>query len=127
MLINLLTNVRLTYVPDLEAADAHELLFIGAHVLLAELEGRPVTLGEISCVTGRARDVVTQRLDGLIERGYVKRRGNRYIMTARFNVPNLQRHMRNNIRIIHAAAKQLEQCPPANHSRDQRVARAVAV
>ena len=30
MLINLLTNVRLTYLPDLEPADAHELLLTGA-------------------------------------------------------------------------------------------------
>ena len=37
MLINLLTNVRLTYLPDLEPADAHELLLTGAHVLIAQL------------------------------------------------------------------------------------------
>ena len=30
MLINLLTNVRLTYLPDLEPADAYELLLTGA-------------------------------------------------------------------------------------------------
>src|SRR6187402_83823 len=30
MLINLLTNIRLTYLPDLEPADAHELLLAGA-------------------------------------------------------------------------------------------------
>jgi hypothetical protein len=37
MLINLLTNLRLTYLPDLESADAHELLLTGAHVLIAQL------------------------------------------------------------------------------------------
>jgi hypothetical protein len=35
MLINILSNVRLTYLPDLEPADAHDLLLIGAHVLMA--------------------------------------------------------------------------------------------
>ena len=30
MLISLLTNLRLTYLPDLEPADAHELLLAGA-------------------------------------------------------------------------------------------------
>jgi hypothetical protein len=41
------------------------------------------------------------------ERGYVEHRGNRYTMTAKLNVPNLQRHMRSNIGIIQAAAKKL--------------------
>ena len=41
------------------------------------------------------------------ERGYVEHRGNRYEMTAKLNVPNLQRHMRSNINIIKAAAKRL--------------------
>ena len=56
---------------------------------------------------GRPRNVVTQRLDELIKRGYVEHRGNRYKMTAKINVPNLQRHVRSNISIIQAAAKQL--------------------
>jgi hypothetical protein len=43
----------------------------------------------------------------LIKRGYVEHRGNRYKMTAKFNVPNLQRHVRSNISIIQTAAKQL--------------------
>ncbi len=107
MLINLLTNLRLTYLPDLETADAHELLLTGAHVLIAQLGSQPATAGEISRVIGRPRGVVTQRLDELIERGYIERRGNRYEMTAKFNVPNLQRHMRSNISIIQAAAKRL--------------------
>ena len=108
MLISLLTNVRLTYFPDLESADAHELLLTGAHVLMAQLGGQPATASEISRVIGRPRDVVTRRLDGLVERGYVENRGNRYKMTNKFNVPNLQRHMRSNISIIQAAAKHLD-------------------
>ena len=112
MLINLLTNVRLTYLPDLEPADAHELLLTGAHVLIAQLGSQPATAAEISRVIGRPRDVVTQRLDELIERGYVEHRGNRYKMTTKFNVPNLQRHMRSNISIIKAAAKQLGAAHP---------------
>ena len=107
MLINLLTNVRLTYLPDLEPADAHELLLTGAHVLIAQLGSQPATAAEISSVIGRPRDVVTQRLDELIKRGYVERRGNRYKMTGKFNVPNLQRHVQSNISIIQTAAKQL--------------------
>ena len=58
MLINLLTNVRLTYLPDLEPADAHELLLTGAHVLIAQLGSQPATASEISRVIGRPRDVV---------------------------------------------------------------------
>ena len=72
MLINLLTNVRLTYLPDLEPADAHELLLTGAHVLIAQLGSQLATASEISRVIGRPRDVVTQRLDELIKRGYVE-------------------------------------------------------
>ena len=71
MLINLLTSVRLTYLPDLEPGDAQELLLIGAHVLIAQLGSQPATAAEISRVIGRPRDVVTQRLDELIARGYV--------------------------------------------------------
>jgi hypothetical protein len=82
-LINLLTNVRLTYLPDLEPADAYELLLTGAHVLIAQLGSQPATAAEISRVIGRPRDVVTQRLDELIERGYVEHRGNRYEMTTK--------------------------------------------
>ena len=108
MLINILTNVRLTYFPDLEPADAHELLLTGAHVLMAQLGRQPATATEIGRVIGRPRDVVTQRLEELVERGYVEHRGNRYKMTPKFNVPNLQRHMRSNINIIQAAAKQLD-------------------
>src|SRR5262245_27059348 len=100
MLIGLLTNVRLTYLPDLEPADADELLLIGAHVLMAQLGSQPATAAEISRVIGRPRDVVLQRLDELIKRGYVERSGNRYKMTTNFNVPNLHRHMRSNINMI---------------------------
>ena len=112
MLINLLTNVRLTYLPDLEPAEAYELLFTGAHVLIAQLGSQPATATEISRVIGRPRDVVTQRLGELIERGYVELRGNRYEMTTKFNVPNLKRHLRSNISIIQAAAKQLGAAHP---------------
>jgi hypothetical protein len=112
MLIDLLTNVRLTYLPDLEVAEAHELLLAGAQVLLAQLAGRPATAGEIGRAIGRTPDAVKQRLDALIERGYVERRGNRYHMTQRFNVPNINRHIRSNIRIIQAAAKQLGAAHP---------------
>ena len=112
MLINLLTNVRLTYLPDLEPADAHELLLTGAHVLIAQLGSQPATAGELSRVIGRPRDVVVQWLDELIKRGYVERTGNRYTMTAKFNVPNLHRHMRSNINMIQAAAKRLGDAHP---------------
>ncbi len=112
MLINLLTSVRLTYLPDLEPGDAQELLLIGAHVLIAQLGSQPATAAEISRVIGRPRDVVTQRLDELIARGYVEHRGNRYEMTAKFNVPNLSRHMRSNISMIKAAAKRLGAAHP---------------
>jgi hypothetical protein len=111
MLINLLTNIRLTYLPDLEPADAHELLLTGAHVLIAQLGGQLATAAEITRVIGRPRDVVIRRLNELIERGYVERRGNRYKMTTKLNVPTLQRHMRSNISIIQAAAKQLSVAP----------------
>src|SRR5215213_12007823 len=62
MLINLLTNVRLTYLPDLEPADAQELLLTGAHVLIAQLGSQPATASEISRVIGRPRDIVARRL-----------------------------------------------------------------
>jgi hypothetical protein len=75
MLISILTNVRLTYLPDLEPADAHDLLLIGAHVLIAQLGSQPATAAEISRVIGRPNDVVSQRLDELIKRGYVERGG----------------------------------------------------
>jgi hypothetical protein len=107
LLISLLTNVRLTYLPDLEPADAHELLLTGAHILIAQLGSQQATAAEISRVIGRPRDVVTQRLNELIERGYVERTANRYKMTTKFNVPNLKRHMRSNINTIQAAAKRL--------------------
>jgi DNA-binding transcriptional ArsR family regulator len=116
MLINLLTNIRLTYLPDLEPADAHELLLTGAHVLMAQLGSQPATVSEISQVIGRPRDVVMQRLDELRERGYVEQRSNRYRMTAKLNVPKLQRHMQTNISIIQLAAKQLGAAPFARPS-----------
>jgi DNA-binding IclR family transcriptional regulator len=71
------------------------------------LGSQPATASEISRVIGRPRDVVMQRLDELLERGYVEHRGNRYEMTTKINVPNLQRHLQSNINIIQAAAKQL--------------------
>jgi hypothetical protein len=112
MLIDLLTNVRLTYLPDLEAADAHELLLAGAHVLIAELGTRPATAAEISRAVGRPLVVVTQRLGELIKRGYVEQSGNRYKMTMKFNVPHLRRHVRSNVSIVQAAAKQLVAANP---------------
>src|SRR5262245_50965541 len=111
MLIKLLTNVRLTYVPDLEPADAHELLLTGAHVLIAQLAGQPATASAIDRAGGRPGDVVTQGLAQPIERGYVEHSGNRYTMTAKFNVSNLPRHMRSNIGIIQAAARRLDAAP----------------
>jgi len=112
MLISLLTNVRLTYLPDLEPADANELLLTGAHVLIAQLGSQPATAAEISRVIGRPRAVVSQRLDELIKRGYVERVANRYKLTPKFNVPNLQRHMRSNINMIQTAAKRLGAAHP---------------
>jgi hypothetical protein len=112
MLISILTNVRLTYVPDLEPADAHELLLTGAHVLISQLGGQPATAVEISRVIGRPRDAVSQQLDELIKRGYVERDGNRYRMTTKLNVPHLRRHMRSNINMIQAAAKRLGAARP---------------
>ena len=112
MLISLLTNIRLTYLPDLEPADAHELLLTGAHVLMAQLEGQPATAAEIGRVIGRPRGIVSQRLDELIKRGYVERDGNRYKMTTKLNVPHLRRHMRSNINMIQAAAKRLGAARP---------------
>ena len=112
MLISLLTNIRLTYLPDLEPADAHELLLTGAHVLMAQLEGQPATAAEIGRVIGRPRGIVSQRLDELIKRGYVERDGNRYKMTTKLNVPNLRRHMRSNINMIQTAAKRLGAARP---------------
>lgn len=112
MLINLLTSVRLTYLPDLEPGDAQELLLIGAHVLIAQLGSQAATAAEISRVIGRPRELVTQRLDELIARGYIEHRGNRYEMTEKLNVPNLRRHMRSNISMIKAAAKRLEDAHP---------------
>src|SRR5262249_57295590 len=85
MLINLLTNVRLTYLPDLVPADAYELLLTGAHVLIAQLGSQLATAAEISRVIGRPRDVVIHRLDELIHPGYAERRRNRYMMTTKFN------------------------------------------
>ena len=127
MLINLLTNVRLTYLPDLEPADAHELLLAGAHVLIAQLGSQPATASGISRAIGRPRDVVTQLLDELIERGFVEHCGNRYKMSTKFNVSNLQRHMRSNISIIQAAAKRLDAAPPEPLARPgQRVSPAQA-
>jgi hypothetical protein len=111
LLISLLTNVRLTYLPDLEPADAYELLLTGAHVLIAELGSQSATAAEISRVIGRPHDVVLQRLDELIKRGYVERISNRYKMTTKINVPNLNRHMRSNINMIQAAAKRLGPAP----------------
>jgi hypothetical protein len=111
LLISLLTNVRLTYLPDLEPADAYELLLTGAHVLIAELGSQSATAAEISRVIGRPRDVVLQRLEELIKRGYVERSSNRYKMTTKINVPNLNRHMRSNINMIQAAAKRLGPAP----------------
>jgi DNA-binding IclR family transcriptional regulator len=107
MLINLLTNIRLTHLPDLEPPDAHELLLTGAHILMAQLGSQPATASELSRVIGRPRDVVMRWLDELLERGYVEHRSNRYKVTTKFNVRNLQRHMQTNISIIQAAAKQL--------------------
>jgi Sugar-specific transcriptional regulator TrmB len=107
MLINLLTNIRLTYLPDLEPADAHELLLTGAHVLIAQLASQPATATEISRAIGRPRDVVVLRLDELRERGYVEHHGSRYKLTPKLNVPKLRRHMRSNVSIIQAAAKHL--------------------
>ena len=123
MLINLLTNIRLTYLPDLEPADAHELLLTGAYVLIAQLGGQPATASEISRVIGRPRDVVMQRLDELLERGYVEHHGNRYKMTTKLNVPHLQRHMQSNISIIQAAAKQLGSRVTKNSSLSRVAAR----
>ena len=57
---------------------------------------------------GRRATIVRHGCDELIERGYVEHRGNRYKMTAKFNVPNLQRHMRSNISLIQAAARHLD-------------------
>ena len=106
MLINLLTNVRLTYLRRPRTADAYELLLTGP-CLIAQLASQPTTASEISRVLGRPRDVVTQRLDR-VDRTRLRRATRQPVSIDRqFNVPNLQRHMRSNINIIQAAAKQL--------------------
>ncbi len=51
-LITILTNTRETYVPDLGAADAFDLLLTGAHVLLAQTAQRPATASSIGRAIG---------------------------------------------------------------------------
>ncbi len=106
-LISILTNIRETYLPDLGAADAYELLLTGAHVLLAQTTQRPATVSSISHAIGRPPATVEAHLDALIKRGYVECIDNRYSMAAGFNAPHLRRSTRANIRAIQVAAKHL--------------------
>jgi len=107
MLINVLTNVRLTYLSDLEPADAHELLLIGAHVLIAQLGSQLTTAAEVGRVIWSTARPCHASAGGVDRPRLRRAQRNRYKMTAKLNVPHLQRHMRSNISVIQAAAKQL--------------------
>jgi len=66
------------YYSNMQLVDTIEFGFVHLFVFLGDVEDKPMSVSKLSRVTGMSRATVVRRLQELIERNYIERRGRFY-------------------------------------------------
>jgi biotin operon repressor len=96
------------YYSNMQLVDTIEFGFVHLFVFLGDVENKPMSVSKLSRVTGMSRATVVRRLQELIERNYIERRGRFYhVGDGAFNPENIQMAVERTTAIIIRTAKEL--------------------
>ena len=96
------------YYSNMQLVDTIEFGFIHLFVFLGDVDDKPMSVSKLSRSTGMSRATVVRRLEQLIERNYVKRRGRFYhVGDGALNPENIQMSVERTTAIITRTAKEL--------------------
>ena len=107
LVLSMLRTVRNAYTPELTLAECSEFLFLMMHLFIGHVEGKPLSASRLARIAEMPRTSVLRHLGALIELGYIERKGNKYYLTAKSNVPNQRRVLVDHINNIQHAANEL--------------------
>ena len=96
------------YYSNMQLVDTIEFGFVHLFVFLGDVDNQPMSVSKLSRSTGMSRATVVRRLQQLIERNYVKRRGHFYhVGDGALNPENIQMSVERTTAIITRTAKEL--------------------
>ena len=96
------------YYSNMQLVDTIEFGFVHLFVFLGDVDNQPMSVSKLSRSTGMSRATVVRRLQQLIERNYVKRRGRFYhVGDGALNPENIQMSVERTTAIITRTAKEL--------------------
>ena len=96
------------YYSNMQLVDTIEFGFVHLFVFLGDVDNKPMSVSKLSRSTGMSRATVVRRLQQLIERNYVKRRGRFYhVGDGALNPENIQMSVERTTAIITRTAKEL--------------------
>ena len=96
------------YYSNMQLVDTIEFGFVHLFVFLGDVDNQPMSVSKLSRSTGMSRATVVRRLQQLIERNYVKRRGRFYhVGDGALNPENIQMVVERTTAIITRTAKEL--------------------
>jgi biotin operon repressor len=96
------------YYSNMQLVDTIEFGFVHLFVFLGGVDNQPMSVSKLSRTTGMSRTTVVRRLQQLIERNYVKRRGRFYhVGDGALNPENIQMSVERTTAIITRTAKEL--------------------
>jgi biotin operon repressor len=96
------------YYSNMQLVDTIEFGFVHLFVFLGDVDNRPMSVSKLSRATGMSRATVLRRLQGLIERNYIKRHGHFYhVGDGALDPENIQMVVERTTAIITWTAKEL--------------------
>lgn len=96
------------YYPELGIASSYDLQLLATAVFIGHMAKRPMGASSIARMAGMPRATALRRLDVLIQRGLVLKKGRIYSINPEgVNGPQMAAIVRENTRLILAAAKKL--------------------
>lgn len=109
LVVDLLGSVRANFFGEMDFISAIEVTIIGNCVFLAQYDGHPCTVTDLSRITGLSRASVRRRIERLIALRYLERRSSGYVIgPALAKSPNEDyRMLKQRIAMVHAASRDL--------------------
>ena len=106
-ILSILRVFRSTYYPQHRLSDVIENMYVALPVFIAHVAGRPATASQIARTLEMPSNTAVRKLDWLIRKGYITRRGTKYCMTDKVNLSGLEQVMRMQARLCEASVKNL--------------------
>ena len=88
-------------------SDVIENMYVALPVFIAHVAGRPATASQIARTLEMPRNTAVRKLDWLIRKGYITRRGTKYCMTDKVNLSGLEQVMRMQASLCETSVKNL--------------------